>query len=64
MPSTGSRRAAKSRALASLALISDVEEAAINRGIANDPDMMEITSERFKRVKRELAAPVKQKKAG
>lgn len=64
MPRTDSRKAPKARALASLALISDAEEAAINRGIADDPDTVEITSELFRRVKREPAAPVKQKKAG
>ncbi len=64
MPSTDSRKAAKARALASLALISDAEEAAINRGIVGDPDTMEMTNEVLKRVKPEPTAPVHRKKVG
>jgi hypothetical protein len=64
MPSTGSRKAAKARALASLASISDREEAAINRGISEDPKTMEMTADVFKRVKPGPAAAVQQKKAG
>lgn len=64
MPNTDNRKDAKARAFASLALISDAEEAAINRGIAEDPDTLEMTSEVFKRAKPEPAAPVRRKKAG
>jgi hypothetical protein len=58
-----SRKAAKARALASLALISDAEEAAINRGIAADPDTLEMTGEVIERLRREPAAPAQKKKA-
>jgi len=64
MPSTDSRKAAKARALASLALISDAEEAAINRGITDDPDTLELTSEFFSRVDPEPVAPPQRKKTG
>jgi len=41
-----------------------VEETAINRGIANDPDTLEMTSEVFKRVKPEPDAPVQRERTG
>ncbi len=64
MPSMDSRKAAKARALASLALISDAEEAAINRGIADDQETLEMTSEVFGRAKPEPDAPVQRRKTG
>lgn len=64
MPSTDSRKAAKARALAALDLISDREEAAINRGISEDSETMEMTADVFKRVKPGPVAPVQRKKAG
>ena len=64
MPSMDSRKAAKARALASLALISDAEEAAINLGIENDPETLEITSNLIRRMKPGQAAPVQRKKVG
>ncbi|MFY7963143.1 MAG: hypothetical protein ACOVVK_23925 [Elsteraceae bacterium] len=56
MPSTDSRKAAKARALASLALISDAEEAAINRGIDGDPEAMEMTIDVLKQANPEPTA--------
>jgi hypothetical protein len=64
MPSMDSRKAAKARALASLALISDAEESAINRGIADDSETLEMTSEVFRRARPEPAAPSQRKEAG
>jgi hypothetical protein len=64
MPIMDSRKAAKARAIALLALISDVEEAASNRGIADDPETLEMTSEVFRQVMPGWAAPVQRKKAG
>jgi len=64
MPSMDSRKAAKARARASLALISDAEEAATNRGIAADPETMEMTSKLLRRLRPVPAAPVQRMNAG
>lgn len=57
MPGADRRKAAKARAPASLALISDAEEAAINRGIEGDPEAMEMTIDVLKQANPELRAP-------
>jgi uncharacterized protein (DUF4415 family) len=51
MPTNNERKRAKTRALAALARVGDAEEAAIDAGIARDPDNPVWTAADFKRAR-------------